>query len=363
MADSTVSQLSEVIVSHDEQSEHTSTQMVKECLEVLTSSLQNLRSATEEEILSATRRAESISIYVNFCRQLNDLIGDQSKLSESQRANVGAFVCQSLSPYVLCAASASRWQSKPRGYAGDDVSISMIYDQQPSGDSSYDKVIDSLFLSMPAAQAVRNRRLMLASRLEAVYRAIQRKRTVCVMAMAAGPASELFDAWENLGRPTDLHGYLLDGDPLAVESLQQRSEVLRTTGAMTSTKLCAAARKVSLAHVALGRVRLDVPLQDVIYSLGLSDYLKDDLVVKLLNVAYDLLRPGGIVIVGNFHESNPDKACLDHVIQWRLIHRSLADMDRLVTASRFGGPCEEVLRDATGIQMLAVCRKPLACSL
>lgn len=337
--------------------------MVTDCLATLIEHIQGVKHSSEQGPVPSALCSELGKAYVSFCSQLNDLIGDRSIISVSRRAELGNLVCQDLSSYVASAASASRWRGKPRGYAGDDVSIQMIYDHRPRGEDAFTRAIDSLFLGMSAAQAVRNRRRILTSRLEATYRSVAGRRPVLVTAMAAGPASEVFDAWDNLGRPGDLHAYLFDGDPAAVEALQHRSVDLSTNSAVTSPRLCAAARKVSLAHVALGRIKLDVPMQDVIYSLGLSDYLKDDLVVKLLNVAYGLLRPGGIVIVGNFHTSNPDKACLDHVIQWKLIHRSEADMHSLMAASSFGFACEEILRDATGVQMLAVGRRPVTCSL
>lgn len=333
--------------------------MVTDCLESLIGHLHQLELASDKALVPHALCAEALQAYVSFCARLNDLIGDRSEICSKRRAELGELVSQRLSPYVACAASASRWQSKPRGYAGDDVSIQMIYDHQLHSKATFAQAIDSLFLGMSSAQAVRNRRCMLTSRLETIYRNVASHRPVCITAMAAGPASELFDAWDNLGRPADLHAYLFDGDPAAVEALKQRSVELGASATVTSPRLCAAARKVNLAHIALGRIKLDVPMQDVIYSLGLSDYLNDELVVKLLNVAYLHLRPGGIVIVGNFHESNADKACLDYVIQWKLIHRSEADMHRLMAASRFGVTCEEILRDTTGVQMLAVGRRPL----
>lgn len=357
--------MSDAVFSHDvvaapstaQSVDDLTSNMVTGCLESLVSHLEGLKGVCEKGAVSEARSQEALQVYVSFCCRLNELIGYTSRLSAEHRARLGSVVGQRLSPYVKLAASGSRWRGKPRGYAGDDVSIQMIYDYRPSGEGLFAQTLDSLFLGMPAAQAVRNRRKMLASRIEEVYRKVDGRRPVSIMVMAAGPASELFDAWETLGHPGDLHAYLFDGDPSAVNALQHRSVELGTSGAVTSPRLCAAARKVSLAHVALGRIKLDVPMQDVIYSLGLSDYLTDDLVVKLLDVAYGLLRPGGIVIVGNFHESNPDKACLDHVLQWKLIHRSEADMHRLMTSSQFGAACEEILRDSTGVQMLAVGRK------
>jgi hypothetical protein len=239
----------------------------------------------------------------------------------------------------------------------------MIYNFCPGSACNYIQSIDSLFLGMAAAQAVRNRRVILAERITLQYRAVARTRPVRVTAFAAGPASEVFDAWEALGRPSDLHACLVDGDPKAVESLKKRSVALDFDGPNASTLLCAAVRKANLAHVAMRKVKLGFQPQDIVYSLGLTDYLQDELVVKLLDVSFELLRPGGVVIIGNFHEENPDRACLDYVLDWKLIHRSEQDMHRLMSQSRFADPCCSIIREPTGVQMLAVGVRPLDASL
>ena len=57
----------------------------------------------------------------------------------------------------------------------------------------------------------------------------------------------------------------------------------------------------------------------------------------------------GKVILGNFHPRNPDKALMDHVFDWRLIHRTEADMDRLFRASAFQRACTNVRFEEQGI--------------
>mmetsp|Transcript_57804 Transcript_57804/g.161314 ORF Transcript_57804/g.161314 Transcript_57804/m.161314 type:complete len:354 (+) Transcript_57804:101-1162(+) len=351
-----------ISVAHEHVSDESPEVLVTGWLDELVDRLKILELVARGGPIPDRLATEAVEAYIRFCRQLNDLIGAPSQLPEQQRTELGALAGERLAPYVELAMSASRWRSKPRGYAGDDVSIQMIYDRRPSGDTSFAKAIDALFLEMPAAQAVRNRRRLLSSRVKGVYTAAARRRLVHVMALAAGPAAEMFDAWEDLGRPGDLRACFVDGDHAAVKALQGRSAANADPLAAT-TLLCAAVHKANLAHVALGKHTLDVPPQDLIYSLGLADYLKDDMVVKLLDIAYKSLRPGGIVIIGNFHESNPDRACLDHVLQWRLIHRSEGDMHRLMSKSMFGAACEEIEREPTGVQMLAIGRKPLNCRL
>jgi extracellular factor (EF) 3-hydroxypalmitic acid methyl ester biosynthesis protein len=63
------------------------------------------------------------------------------------------------------------------------------------------------------------------------------------------------------------------------------------------------------------------------------------------------------VILGNFHPRNPDKALMDYVLDWKLIHRTEADMDRLFSNSSFNRPCTNVRFEDQGINLFAECIK------
>ena len=94
-------------------------------------------------------------------------------------------------------------------------------------------------------------------------------------------------------------------------------------------------------------------MRSLVYSIGLIDYFNDKFVVKLLDFAFGLLRPGGRVILGNFHPRNPDKAFMDHVLEWRLIHRDESDMNRLFETSKFGRPCTNIRFEQQGVNLFA----------
>jgi SAM-dependent methyltransferase len=69
---------------------------------------------------------------------------------------------------------------------------------------------------------------------------------------------------------------------------------------------------------------------DLIYSAGLYDYLVDSVASRLTAVLYSMLRPGGRLLIANFSPELPDVAYMDVVMDWRLIHRDEARMERLV---------------------------------
>ena len=113
----------------------------------------------------------------------------------------------------------------------------------------------------------------------------------------------------------------------------------------------------NLIHVALGRRDLGAFDQDLVYSIGLIDYFDDAFVVKLMNAVHAVLRPGGRIVLGNFHPRNPSRAVMDHVFAWKLVHRTEEDMSRLYRASAFGRACTRVLYEEQGINLFAECVK------
>jgi hypothetical protein len=85
-------------------------------------------------------------------------------------------------------------------------------------------------------------------------------------------------------------------------------------------------------------------------SSGLGCGLAD----RFAATCVDHLRPGGRVILGNFHPDNPTKAMMDHVLDWKLIHRSEDDMNRLFRSSKFGRPCDEIRFEEQRINLFAI---------
>ena len=113
----------------------------------------------------------------------------------------------------------------------------------------------------------------------------------------------------------------------------------------------------NLIALYLGRGKTRVEPQDLIYSIGLIDYLNDKLVGKLLQYAYENLAPGGRVILGNFHPLNPARESMNSMLEWDLIHRTGEDMHALVQASAFRSRCSRILFEHEGIDLFAECVK------
>jgi len=284
-----------------------------------------------------------------FCLFINDQLGEGSPDSAAMKEELGARLRRELFPYILLAETAERMHTKPRGYAGDFLTIEMVYRNTPSGSGRIGPLIDRCFLDLVAAQAVRNRRGLLAGEIGQVV-AARGGETARVTSLACGPAEELFDLYAALPDPSRLLSTLIDIDPQALTFVCDRRDRLNLGRFMTPIK-------ANLVRLALGRRQLPLEEQDLVYSIGLIDYFGDRFVIALLDYIYEILRQGGKVILGNFHPRNPSRAFMDHVLDWRLIHRTEEDMDRLFLASRFKRPCTRVRFESEGINLFAECNK------
>ncbi|MGB2959214.1 MAG: cyclic nucleotide-binding domain-containing protein [Bacteroidota bacterium] len=315
----------------------------KETIVKLDKSALKFGGLSEEQYQEFSAQAEEL-MYV-----CHSLLGDNSPLNEYVREQIGARLQHEMLPYVLTTETADRFYSKPRGYAGDYLAIHRIYQNVPGGTGRLGPLVDRMFLDTPPARALRNRRSLLASEILATVETRPNDVTR-ILCLASGPATEVFDAFSSLDDPHRLKATLMDIDLQALAFVDEvrSKEKLTNQIALTNENLIA---------LFLGRVTTTLKPQDLIYSMGLIDYLNDKLVGKLLQYAYDSLAPGGRVLLGNFHPKNPAKEFMDFVLEWRLIHRTKDDMNRLFLSSPFRRPCTKIFFEEEGVDLFAECRK------
>ena len=95
---------------------------------------------------------------------------------------------------------------------------------------------------------------------------------------------------------------------------------------------------------------------DIIYSSGLTDYLDGRLFISMAGRCYEHLRPGGVFIVGNFGGENPNRAFMDNLLHWNLIHRDEGELKNLFASTPFGGQVS-VLAEPNRVNLFAVAER------
>jgi extracellular factor (EF) 3-hydroxypalmitic acid methyl ester biosynthesis protein len=290
------------------------------------------------------------------CRQvMDDFNGQLQKaatlLKETEAANYAwGYAFKEIFPYFMRSRFAERAYYKPSGYAGDHVMMEMIYANQPDGDGKLGRLMDGWCLDSSAARAVRGRREFLKKQLETLCgKKSENREAIRIMNLACGSNRELFDFLADCAYTEKISALCIDADPRALEYTHR---YINTFAHKASVKLM----NDNVVHWAIGRVRHNFGLQDIIYSAGLTDYLDDRILAALINRSYECLEEEGTLIIGNFGYENNNKAFLDYILQWRLTHRSEDDLLRIFSKTRFGEHVE-VMAEENGVNLFAVATK------
>ncbi|MCB2183708.1 MAG: class I SAM-dependent methyltransferase family protein [Desulfobulbaceae bacterium] len=296
-----------------------------------------------------TQLQEKCDILLN---EFNDtLTSIESQLINDKDAEmVWGYVFKEAFPYFMRSRFAERAYYKPKGYAGDFNMIEILYANQPDGDGKLGILIDSWLLRTPAARAIRSRRKLLKNKLAEFSKDfLNSGEPVHIVNLACGSNRELFDFLEECTYSDRINALCVDIDSEALQFTNQR---VNTFPHKASIRLMTE----NLVKWALGRVQQNFGQHNIIYSSGLMDYLDDRLVMRFATRCHEHLKPGGKLILGNFAPANPNRTVMDHILQWRLIHRSPDEFKEIFHDSPFGNQVE-IISEQMGINLFIVATK------
>lgn len=298
--------------------------------------------------VSPALQAEIVAILDAFNTQVAQF-GDLIQDSDAADLMWG-FVFKEAFPYLMRSRFFERAYYKPKGYAGDFKMIELIYRNQPEGDGKLGWIIDGWCLQQTPAKAVRARRVLLRRMLDRYCRQrLKPHGPLYIMNLACGPCRELFDLIADSDYSAQIRALCIDID---AEALEFANEQVNTFDHPAQVRFM----NENVIKWALGRIKHDFGPQDIIYSSGLCDYLDQRLLLALIDRCYTHLKPGGVLIIGNFSPTNPDRVFMDHLLYWRLIHRDGEQMRSIFEASSFGGVAE-ILVEPEGVNLFAVAQR------
>ena len=226
-----------------------------------------------------------------------------------------------------------------------------IHADEDRGSSLFARIMHRAALEVTASRAVKSRNRLL---MDHIKECVERTAgTARILSLACGGAQEIYDfLCEN--PDVDAEFVLIDQDEgalsFALERLRQSaSELKRDFRVQTwNIALRDLIRSRSVAE------RLDT--FDLIYSAGLYDYLDDRVAKRLTTCLYNLSRPGGRVLLGNFDTSMDTRAFCEVLLEWFMIYRDRDAM--LALASEITGARLRIEADGTGRNLFLVADRP-----
>jgi len=112
-----------------------------------------------------------------------------------------------------------------------------------------------------------------------------------------------------------------------------------------------------------GKIARQKPAEqyDYIYCAGLFDYLSDSVCKQLMNIFYDMLAPGGLLLATNatdaLNASRPFRYSMEYILDWHLIYRN-KNQFAAVAPDLAGKDDTTISAEATGANLFLEVRKP-----
>lgn len=258
-----------------------------------------------------------------------------------------------LTPEFLPGPIARRSYEKPYGYPGDFRVMDHVYRWRREGETAYGKLAHRVALEVAKCIATR------MSEMQEVISRVIADRALSgparITSLACGPAQEVANVLRADDAAKPVHVTLIDQDIRALDFAYERAypESVRRGSAVRLDCLHASFSQLIKAGALIGGLQP----QDLIYSLGLFDYLTARRAKALIMELYDRLAPGGRLVIGNMR-AGPTAPLwpMEFICDWSLIYRNEAEMRDL--AAGLEADAVELKTDSTGSVYLLSLRRP-----
>jgi extracellular factor (EF) 3-hydroxypalmitic acid methyl ester biosynthesis protein len=214
---------------------------------------------------------------------------------------------------------------KPAGYPGDFEIMNYVYDWQREGADVYGQLMHRIGLDVAEC---------IGTRMHVVRKVIgdligsrpNGNAPTRIMSLGCGSAREVQLYLEDKDAPdAPVQFTLVDQEQNALAYAYDKSHPL-TLSAKPRAKV--QALNVAFSDVLRGGAWLDdMGPQDLVYSVGLIDYLVDKRAKTLATRLYERVAPGGLLIIGNMNETALSNLWpMEFLTDWHLFYRSEPEM-------------------------------------
>lgn len=249
---------------------------------------------------------------------------------------------QAIAPWMDRSPMMHRAKTKPRGYAGDYMMLTAIYDGKPlsRGLAGY---LDLFFLNTELGRAVPARMTALH---EFLREEIARRPTESsILNVACGPCQEYADGFPSMqARGTCVTCVDFDTEAIAYS----QSSVVAARDDLPEFRFV----RYNALRMKASKPFIEKYGQfDIVYSVGLCDYIPDKQLIAMLRGWGELLKPEGVLFVAFKDTERYDKTDYQWLTDWYFFQRTESECRDLFLNAGWREDELSMTRDETGIIM------------
>ncbi|HEY3776680.1 MAG TPA: PilZ domain-containing protein [Rhizomicrobium sp.] len=225
-----------------------------------------------------------------------------------------------LTPELRGGAVWDRSYAKPLGYPGDFGIMNQVYDWQRVGGTAYQMLLHRVGLEV--AECIKTRMEVVRTEIGKAVSEKEAGRTTRILSLGCGSAREV-ETWFARSRSglSRAEFTLIDQEQLALDYAYRASYpyIVRSDDRHRLNCL-----HISFTDVLRGTGGMDaLPPQDLVYSVGLIDYLTDRRAASLVRRLYEVVAPGGLLIIGNMNDAPLSNLWpMEFITDWSLYYRT-----------------------------------------
>ena len=307
---------------------------------------QNLRakSINEEKAQEVVNRVCNMAI-----NSLREQIINYPKLEKA----IGTYVFrETFAFFMLSSLIDAAFRRSPKS-GNDSQLVDILSQNEPEGDGHLGIYIDRWIRSLPTSLALKSRGGIVTATLKELAANWTSETPMPVTSLASGGANEILDLFFHT-QPPNIHVTCIDSNNQRLAYAANLARKLEFRDYLTFLQ-------DNIFLIAQGHSCIQLPPQQMIYSMTMSNYLSDRELIAVLDWVYDRLLPNGTLILGNFNASNPDRLLLEHILEWQIIYRSAQKLEKLFLRSKFRSLPITVESDEYGVEIFVVCTKSWDC--
>ena len=304
----------------------------------------------EENLRQKLIREESAQEIVNQkCNMVINTMREQIINNHEQQNAIGTYVFRETFPIFMLSSFIDLAFRKSRAYHNDSYITEVLSQNAPEGDGHLGIYIDRWIRSIPTCLALKNRGNIITTTVKKLATSWESKNPMPVTSIASGSANEILDLYLGAS-PPNVHVTCVDTNHQRLAYAANLSYKLGFDDYITFIQ-------DNIFLLAQGYSNITVSSQQLIYSLTIGNYLKDQEFITILDWTYEHLLPKGTAIFGNFNTYNPDRFFLEHILEWNFIYRSTDQLEKLFANSKFASSPIEIEADEFGVELFVICTK------
>lgn len=281
-------------------------------------------------------KKEGAILEETLCRATDRLLkkADKFILSEANKVRVKKHFREILTPWISRGIVVKRGYEKPRGYPGDYCTLEMIYDAKDLSEDVLGRLFDRYLFKDAYVVAVQNRKEKMKALLRDLILKSSASGALRILNVASGGARdirELLNENPRIFKSRKVDIVMVDQDKEALNFSEK--EIRRIGGNVTVSYV-----QENIANLFRNQVKFKRGLGkfDIIYSIGLIDYISDFLLEEFVRFCFESLASKGKLFLAVKNTKIFKSLASDWFCDWNFYLRDQKDLLALISRSLHG---------------------------